>query len=367
MKKKLLIGLILVLVLSLGIPTLVTHAQCQIPSGWQAYVIQRGDTLSRIARAYGTSYPTLMQANCLSSTVIYPGWIIYVPPSAPQPGPAPVGRTVTIYATYQPFQNGFMVWSSDSSSISVYFNSSAQLRSFAASTYGYWPDPVSLPVPSPYYQPILGFGKVWNSGIGVRDGLGWGTGPEQGFTMTVVYNTSNRVTNFSLPNGQYLVNNFNGTWSYSNGAPPILTPVPPTPVYPTPTPYLMPNPPSVGFTFQPFEGGFMVWRVDTSDIYAYIYSTSELFVFQGAVYGRLGINYGLVPPAGRVRPDNGFGRVWSNYGNVRAALGWATEGEKGYLSVVNRFSDGVIYSFSLPDNRGTVTRVNDRVWSILPA
>ncbi|MCL4248857.1 MAG: LysM peptidoglycan-binding domain-containing protein [Anaerolineae bacterium] len=372
MVKKITLGLALILILSLGIPTLVTHAQCQIPAGWQAYVIQRGDTLSRIGRNYGVSYVTLMQANCLTSTVIYPGWIIYVPASAPppqpQPGPGPVGRTVTIYATYQEFQGGFMVWSSDSSSISAFLANSAQLRSFAASTYGYWPDPrITEPIPYPYYQPILGFGKVWNSGVGIRAALGWAVTPERGFMMTVNYATNNRVSSFSLPTGGYLVNNFNGTWQYSGYVPPVVTVVPPPPVYPTPTPYILPNPPSIGFTFQPFDGGFMAWRGDSSDIYAYIYATQELFVFQGAVYGRLGINYSLVPPAGRFRPDNGFGRVWSNYGNIRAALGWATESERGYLSVVNQFSDGMTYSFTLPDGRGTVTRINDRIWSILPA
>ncbi|MFN8372931.1 MAG: hypothetical protein U0694_08645 [Anaerolineae bacterium] len=34
--------------------------------------------------------------------------------------------------------------------------------------------------------------------------------------------------------------------------------------------------------------------------------------------------------SGRVRPINGFGRVWGNYATVRTSLGWATANEQGY-------------------------------------
>jgi hypothetical protein len=349
--------------LTLAVPLVSTHAQCPIPQGWVAYTVQPGDTLARIAARYGTTWPVLQQSNCLSSTRLNAYWIIYVPPVGQPP---PVGRTTTTYATYQPFQNGFMVWSADSSAISAYLGGSAQLRSFAARTYSQWAGPASGSLaPIPYYLPQQGFGKVWASARGIGAALGWAIGPEIGYTMTVNYNASSRVTNFSLPTGQFLVNNFNGTWSYTQAAPlPVPTFVAPPPPLPTATPYLLPNPPAVGFTYLPFEGGFMVWRADTSDIYAYINATSELFVFRGADYGRLGINYGLVPPPGRFRPDNGFGRVWSNYGNIRAALGWALGGEQGYLSVVQSFSSGVLYSFTLPNGR-TATRVNDRIFTIL--
>lgn len=367
MTRKSVFVLLLIALLSLSIPVMVTQAQCNIPPGWQAYTVQPGDTLARIAARYGTTWPVLQQANCLSSSRINAYWIIYVPPVGQPPPPPPPGgvRTTQTYASYQPFQTGFMVWSADSSAISVYLAGSGQLRSFAARTYSGWPGPTpGVLAPIPYYLPQQGFGKVWQSGRGISAAIGWAIGPEQGFTLAVNYNSSNRVTSFSLPTGQWLINNFNGTWTFAQQPPlPVPTFVPPPPVA-TPTPYLLPNPPSVGFTYLPFEGGFMVWRVDSSDIYAYIYATAELFVFPGRVYGTLGINYGLVPPPGRFRPDNGFGRVWSNYGNIRAALGWGVTGETGYLSVVNTFSNGVVYSFTLPDGR-TVTRINDRIFTIL--
>ncbi|MBE9507754.1 MAG: hypothetical protein IMY86_06855, partial [Chloroflexi bacterium] len=44
-------------------------------------------------------------------------------------------------------------------------------------------DPAFVP-PAGLLQPIRGFGKLWRENTNVRDGLGWATAPEQGFTTT---------------------------------------------------------------------------------------------------------------------------------------------------------------------------------------
>ena len=61
------------------VPT-VTPVPCIPPFNWVLYYVQPGDTLSSIARGYGISVLQLMQANCLTSTVIYVGQILRVPP-----------------------------------------------------------------------------------------------------------------------------------------------------------------------------------------------------------------------------------------------------------------------------------------------
>lgn len=53
------------------------------------YVIQSGDTLSKIARQFGTTVTTLMQLNGLSSDRIYAGHTLKVSGTAPAPAPAP--------------------------------------------------------------------------------------------------------------------------------------------------------------------------------------------------------------------------------------------------------------------------------------
>jgi LysM repeat protein len=72
------------------VPT-VTVVPCGPPFGWvRNYVVQRGDTLFRIALSYNITYPRLQRANCMgSSTTIYTGqrlWVPNVPTRTPIPG-----------------------------------------------------------------------------------------------------------------------------------------------------------------------------------------------------------------------------------------------------------------------------------------
>jgi LysM repeat protein len=63
------------------VPATVTVIPCGPPAGYvKRYVVQRGDTLSSIARLYGITYSTLQRANCMgSSTTIYSGQLLWVP------------------------------------------------------------------------------------------------------------------------------------------------------------------------------------------------------------------------------------------------------------------------------------------------
>ena len=59
--------------------TVLNTAQCGAPAGWVYYYVQPGDTLNRIAAAFGISVNQLMYANCLNSSNIYVGQALYVP------------------------------------------------------------------------------------------------------------------------------------------------------------------------------------------------------------------------------------------------------------------------------------------------
>ena len=79
------------------VPT-VTVVPCGPPLGYvRRYVVQRGDTLFRIALSYGITYTQLQRANCMgSSTTIYVGqvlWVPNIPTRTPKPG-------VTIIPTF---------------------------------------------------------------------------------------------------------------------------------------------------------------------------------------------------------------------------------------------------------------------------
>jgi LysM repeat protein len=83
------------------VPT-VTVIPCGPPFGWvRNYVVQRGDTLFRIALAYNITYPRLQRANCMgSSTTIYTGqrlWVPNVPTRTPIPGVTTIPTEPTSY------------------------------------------------------------------------------------------------------------------------------------------------------------------------------------------------------------------------------------------------------------------------------
>jgi len=56
-----------------------TTVACTQPGGWLRYTVRLGDNLTRIAINYRISTPYLKQVNCLSSDIIRPGMLIWVP------------------------------------------------------------------------------------------------------------------------------------------------------------------------------------------------------------------------------------------------------------------------------------------------
>jgi LysM repeat protein len=75
-------------------PTLVL---CYPPFNWAIYLVQPGDTLSGIAQRYGLSLYTLMRANCLTTSYLYAGQRLFVPPIYPivTLTPTPITPTFT--------------------------------------------------------------------------------------------------------------------------------------------------------------------------------------------------------------------------------------------------------------------------------
>jgi hypothetical protein len=89
---------------------------------------------------------------------------------------------------------------------------------------------------------------------------------------------------------------------------------------------------SIGASYQAFEDGFMVWRSDTSEIYAF-YNDETAAYFLAQDYASLPEpSLTEQPPLDRQAPGSGFGKVWANAPGVRQKLGWALSGEQGYTA-----------------------------------
>ncbi len=96
-------------------------------------------------------------------------------------------------ASYEPFDNGFMIWTVWNQQVYVfYYMNGGELSGVPLSEYGPLPDnPVTDPTPPGHVRPILGFGRVWGNYGFIRQWLGWALTAEQGYTATIIQSTLN--------------------------------------------------------------------------------------------------------------------------------------------------------------------------------
>ena len=96
----------------------------------------------------------------------------------------------------------------------------------------------------------------------------------------------------------------------------------------------------VGTVYQAFEGGFMVWRQDTNEIYVMFKDGSAAYFLESDYAGLPEAAVEEAPPLDRQIPVAGFGKVWANGPNVRSKLGWALDDEQGYNARIQSVASG---------------------------
>jgi hypothetical protein len=111
---------------------------------------------------------------------------------SPSPEACPRSEASETWAAEQPFEHGRMIWLEEVHGAD-YSLERFILVLYEDGTYDYYEDtwiegmpesdPAFIPPPG-LHQPIRGFGKLWRENTNVRDGLGWATVAEQGFTTT---------------------------------------------------------------------------------------------------------------------------------------------------------------------------------------
>lgn len=365
-------GVLFLLALLLALPlipatqiTTVEAQGCYLRTDWPVYVVQRGDSLSVIARRVGTTLYTLMSANCITNpNRLYVGQRLFVP-RLPGGGPGP-GNSYEVPITYQFYEGGFMVFRADNGEIMVFASNGGYFRSFPSYTYGGLRDnPIPNVPPANRWKPIMGFGKVWGNFKEVRDRLGWGVDQERSFQSRYIPEAAPNRFTLTLPGSNGGVRVFYGAYGNLNW---VFTGVynPPTPIpqYPTPTytPSPAPAPYTVWSAYQLFENGQMVWFSHTGAIIVLI-NDGRFRQFDLAQYGGLPDNPILAPtPRGLVRPISGFGRVWGNFLEIAYSIGWATLPEQGFNATVDQ-NTASGYRLSLPDGRRVLINYRDGRWT----
>jgi len=92
--------------------------------------------------------------------------------------------------------------------------------------------------------------------------------------------------------------------------------------------------------YQLFDGGVMVWRGDTSQIFAFLNDGTWQSFADTFEEGDPESDPSFSPPGGRQQPIRGFGKVWREHAALREQLGWALAKEQAQQAEVQSFERG---------------------------
>lgn len=90
---------------------------------------------------------------------------------------------------------------------------------------------------------------------------------------------------------------------------------------------------------QSFEGGRMIWRSDTNQIFV-LYKNGTWEVHPNTWRPGEPAKLGYRTPPGRLEPVLGLGKLWRSLGNSTGPLGWATEPQENYDGQAQQFQRG---------------------------
>ncbi len=169
--------------------------QMRFPLYWEAAPPGEGTRTVDIGMTFYRDPTMTLEArdaagNKVYATAVVP-WACQYPWFFPTDNRAcPAYGASTTWAAEEPFERGRMIWlqevrtgSNVYQKVILVFYNDGRYEKYADTFVDGEPesDP-SITPPAGLYQPIRGFGKLWRTNSRVRDGLGWATAPEQGFT-----------------------------------------------------------------------------------------------------------------------------------------------------------------------------------------
>lgn len=271
--------------------------------------------------------------------------------------------TQNVRVSTQRFDNGLMIWRSDTSLVWVLTNDGA-VRAYPWDAYKQLPDNTYFGNPPDYkrLRPIFAFGQIWGNDEVLRNKIGWPTLPEIGFSTAIQQLGS---TSYFTELDQTIIQiNANNTWTRLPAG--GITPIP------TPTSGGREGI-QRGIAFQQYERGFMVWSSEDGSVKvyhkvvkAYTGNSDGVYSFYGEdEYKNLPDNPISDIPPGFVRPVNAFGKIWGNIPTVRDNLGHAVAAEQGHNTTIVYEVGGFIVTFDLPDGR--IVKEYRNVWWFAPA
>jgi hypothetical protein len=106
----------------------------------------------------------------------------------------------------------------------------------------------------------------------------------------------------------------------------------------------------------------MLWVKNTQQIYV-LYNSKQWQRFNDTWQEGEPLFIASTPPADRLSPKQGFGKVWAKNRAVRNGLGWALSPEQGYEVLNQNLLFTKCRTYTLPDNRIVFLRTDTMRWS----
>jgi len=191
-------------------------ALCTAPyqDGWEAHVVQAGDTLPALMQGIQDLSVTQAAAlNCVDDPMALPvGSVVWLPPkgkSNPETCQQLVksldcaAQTHSVLGAQQLFQNGMMIWREDTREIwvIVHLTNGDGLSVYEDTYRDGEADPSDAP-PNTFFVPKRGFGKIWAQLGGQKSQLGWATAPESQISLNIQQAGRESYTSYvQMPDG----------------------------------------------------------------------------------------------------------------------------------------------------------------------
>jgi LysM repeat protein len=298
---------------------------CEKPAGWVTYTVQKGNTLSSIARWSGSTVADLTQINCIvDATRIEIAQILFVPreilpTSTPLVKATPIPTetpTATQTRTQKMAIDFFYI--DQANSPELLGNEQVTVRWQVTGLGDY-----TLSWNPSAQQEVLSRGEQGEYTLKVRL-------PEMPQTISFVLNILDD-NGVAVEQTVQLIT----TCPYSYF---VTDPAVQAGYCPWGEPKVAPA------EWQPFEFGFMVRHKTRSGDYVIgvFGENGDLLTLETDVWNGEAISWPTAPPAGLIQPLDNFGAIWVEDDVVRDALGWATADETVYEATAQKiYIEGV--------------------------
>lgn len=260
----------------------------------------------------------------------------------------------TVWAAWQPFESGNMVWRQNADAIFVYAGDGNWTR-----YEDNW-DNQSLSnnrgaAPTGLKSPVRGFGYLWETNDDVYSDLGWATDDEKGFCARIQqFDNGLLLAGDTVQTCKENSHNFASDTMFAKDVLQVLTAgtwkmVCNTQIHERLQPFWkqaeLGCPVASGSTlwsaWQPFQQGYMLWRQDDDAVFVFDDDGAwERFSddWDSQVY----TSTRGTAPTGMDTPVRGFGYLWATDDDVYGDLGWATDAEKGLCVLTQAFEEGTL-------------------------